>query len=422
MWSLAVMNFRILVCGAGLTIVLFVDPVLSQNEKPQAAPRQPAAPQDDQKTPDVTELAVQLRRPDLEGRLKALDGLRELGPQAAPATAALIQTLDDVRMDPYSHRRVSDEVAAVLKGIGQSAVDLVVEKIKATKSPSEYHSYALAIHNFGTDADEAAEFLIAQLATAEGTKTELTMHALNTLGEAAVPAMPHCVKALYSDSFHTRSMACDTLGALAKWKRPPDQALKRILELLSGGVGSTRGHAALCLGRIGVVDGFGIVDALVEATQDRQDAIRDDALRALGQIGPAAEAALPWVQGRMADPNYPNRVHAARTAWLISRDAKGSVTVLQQLMKNPDKNLDAIDTLAEMKSAASAATPQLTAVVLDSPDPDLRMQAVRAIGLIGSADESVRSVVKKAQNDSDPDVAKAAERALKRLNKSNGDN
>ena len=405
------MNYRNFLCGVCLCYVILGQLALAQKEQQKSSATSDQKP----RNLDINKLAKQLREPDLLGRLKTLDALSELGPKAAPATDALILTLDDTRFDPNSQRRVCDDVAAVLKGIGQSAVDLVVKKIKETDSPIEYHIYALAIHNFGTDADGAAEFLIEQLAMAKGKKAELTMHALNTLGEAAVPGMPHFVKALNAESFHTRSMACDTLGSIAKWKRPPDEAVKRILEMLSKDVGSTRRHAAECLGQIGVIEGFEIVESLLKATRDRQDVVRDYALRALGQIGPAAaDTALSEVKKLMADAKYRNRVQAARSAWLISSKAKDSVNVLQNLLQDLDKNLEAIDTLAEMKSAAVEAVPKLVAL-LDSPDPDLRMQAVRAIGLIGTSDDSVHSAVEKLRKDSDPDVVKAAQLAVSRL-------
>ena len=160
-----------------------------------------------------------------------------------------------------------------------------------------------------------------------------------------------------------------------------------------------------------MVDNFDIVGALVESSGERLDAVRDAALLGLGQIGAMAKSALPHLETLLADKKYRNRVNAARAYWMISGESKVSVKTLIELTKNVDHTLDAIDTLAVLKADAGAAIPRLRDL-LDSPDPDIRMQSVRAIGLIGTTDPEVITTVNELQNDIDPDSARAARQAF----------
>lgn len=363
---------------------------------------------------NVAELTKQLEGRDLTKRLNAIYALREMGPKAVGATDALMKLLGDVQAHPDTQQRVCTNAATALAAMGQPTVDSIVSKLKESKTPSEYHVYALAIQAIGDPAKESAGFLIEKMEA--GYKIEITMYALSALGKEAVPAVPYFIDVLGDKNFHVQCMACDSLAAVAEYQRPTDPAVKKILELLSEGVGSTRRHAAMCLGEIGPVDGVEIVKPLLAAARDRIDPVRDAALVALGQFGPEAKSGLAELKTMLADKKYTNQVNAARSVWLISGDGKDSVAKLIGLTEKTDYQLEAVDVLAEMKSEASAAIPTLTEM-LESPDPDIRMQSVRAIGLIGSTEKDVLAAVRKVVKDDDADVARAAKKALSLLKK-----
>ena len=90
--------------------------------------------------PDVRQLSKALQDKSVIGRLDAIEQLRRLGPQAAPATDSLIESLRDMRVDHMSQRRVGVQAANALAAIGQPAIDTVVAKLKAAKTPAEYLS------------------------------------------------------------------------------------------------------------------------------------------------------------------------------------------------------------------------------------------------------------------------------------------
>lgn len=392
-----------------LVLLLFATPTLTfgQEDAKEDAPGQ--------RKPSVEQLTKRLADENIEKRIDTLQELQALGPKASPAMETILKLLDDTRVDIPTLRRVSDEAAKALQAIGSVGIDRVITEIQETKDMPRYHSLALALHIFGTDADSAAGFLVDKLKTTQNRQHYMTMYALSTMGKAAVPALPEFVDDLSDKDFHTQAMACDCVAALSQHTKIPSSAVEQIMLLVIDGVGSARMHAATALGDLGVRSEVDIVGALIDATEDRHFLVQSAAVKSLAKLGRSAGKALPKLRELMKDEKYRNSVPAAVAVWKISGSTEDSVAELLKIIEQKDFELDCVDALAEMKSGASKAVPRL-AKLLSSKDPDLQMQSARAIGLIGTSDSKVREAIKALTEAKDKDVQNAATQAMRRLN------
>jgi HEAT repeat protein len=118
----------------------------------------------------------------------------------------------------------------------------------------------------------------------------------------------------------------------------------------------------------------------VNQFKDKDPAIRQEAIRALGQIGP--DAVLPLCKA-LEDPNSNVRMSAADALGRIGEDAKGAVAALNEALKDPDRNV--------------------------------RRHAAFALGIIDPADKSVVPALIESLKDRDLEVRRLAAVALGRF-------
>jgi RNA polymerase sigma factor (sigma-70 family) len=96
--------------------------------------------------------------------------------------------------------------------------------------------------------------------------------------------------------------------------------------------------------------------ALIKALKDPDPDVRILAIRALGEIGPAGKEAVPLLEQAVADPG--TAFDAALALWSVSHDPEIPIKVLLPAAL-PDKGGHAIRALGEMGPAAQAAIPTL---------------------------------------------------------------
>jgi HEAT repeat protein len=204
-----------------------------------------------------------------EVRWTVAELLRDLGPEAAAATPALLAALQDP--DPH----VRHVVTAALGEIAPADKEVIAALVSRLRTGDRL-SAVKALGHFAADAREAVPTLV-ELVKDPDTETRLT--AVIILGEIG-----------------------------------PDAALAvRVLtEALRDADATVREHAAESLGQIGTEDASTIA-ALSEALKDNNSRVRRDAVRTLGQIGPAAKSAVPAIRGLQKDESE-NVRSAARTA------------------------------------------------------------------------------------------------------------
>ena len=197
---------------------------------------------------------------------------------------------------------------------------------------------------------------------------------LSSFGESAAEAVPHLIQALRDDYEPVRLNAAYTLGAIGA------PAVPQLIETLGDENAPTRRMAAYALAAVGAP----AVSALSEALQHTEDAVRVEASYALAQIGNAAEPAIPALMERTKDDNVEVRRYLA--------EAFGSLGAI-----------------------AAPAVPQLTDMVADDDDKQVRFESALALAQIGPAANDAVPVLANALWDEDRYVRDNTIHALKRI-------
>jgi HEAT repeat protein len=174
------------------------------------------------------------------------------------------------------------------------------------------------------------------------------------------------------------------------------------------------------------------------------------ALERLGDLGPTARQALPALVRLLADPDESVETAAARAIRRVGPDdvtvealtqrlatsglgpiartemacamtgtsrSDMAVTRLGQALAEPDEiaAARAAECLGEIGGAAAPTVPDLARLLLARRGPFARSHAAQALGRIGPpAADAIPSLVQASQ-DTDPNVARAAQQALARL-------
>ena len=123
------------------------------------------------------------------------------------------------------------------------------------------------------------------------------------------------------------------------------------------------------------------VSTWVAQLKDKDPAQRQEAVRALGQIGPGAVAVLA---SALQDPNINVRVAAADALGRIGEDAKAAVTALNDSLKDPDKTVrrHAAFALGIIDPENKVVVPALIESLKDQ-DLEVRRLAAVALGRFG---------------------------------------
>jgi lysophospholipase L1-like esterase len=173
-----------------------------------------------------------------------------------------------------------------------------------------------------------------------------------------------------------------------------------------------RARAAQALSRVGMEAGD--VPRLVDALRSPDGYVVGFAAWTLGNLGPAAEAAVPALAVALARPETNAVVSAALAR--IGPAAAGAVGVLVEALgdADSDRRWRAARTLGRIGPPAAAAVPRLTAALTD-PDGTVRLHAARALGRIGPAARPAAAALQRATGDAEEPVRNEARQALERL-------
>jgi HEAT repeat protein len=289
--------------------------------------------------------------------------LGAIGPAAEPAVPALMKMLQDREGPP---RRAA---VGALGRIGGSARTAVPALVRALKDKDLMGGPLDALGDLGPAAKEAVPALTALLEQGWGREAA---RALGQIGPPAKPAVPALIKLLDSTDPQPRSGV-------------PEEFLKQAHA-------HARIEAALALWRV-ARQRRGI-PVLVDLVQDKAGAfqgnlfhVREYAAAALGEIGPAAQAAVPALIQALRHENYRVREAAAAGLGGIGPEARPAVPALVALVQKKDtfdESQAAVEALGKMGPAAKAAVPALAALLsprTDEPDPSeyLRVAAAEAL-------------------------------------------
>ena len=138
---------------------------------------------------------------------------------------------------------------------------------------------------------------------------------LSWFGTAAVPAL---MEALTADSVPVRRAAAQALGRIGPRAR---QAARLLLDSLFDATIDVRFDAAWALARITPPLKAALPLLLGRLAAEDNRAVQRGLMRILGNIGPAAQSALPLIHPKLDDPYlFPDAVYAIRS--IAPKDAR----------------------------------------------------------------------------------------------------
>jgi HEAT repeat protein len=164
------------------------------------------------------------------------------------------------------------------------------------------------------------------------------------------------------------------------------------------------------------------VPALVNALRDKDPKVRQEAIRAVGQLGTAARAAIPAVIELLnADDGYERVLAAEALAYLEAR-SPAAISALVKIMAERDLGLggQAIAALGRIGPSAEAAVPALTEAVR-STDPAFRIEAALALAQVKPDPQAILPVLVEVFQDRNHPFRVRALEALSRLGLSSPD-
>jgi HEAT repeat protein len=197
------------------------------------------------------------------------------------------------------------------------------------------------------------------------------------LGKLGPMAAPSLVRAMTNETVWKQGHAGKALTAAV----PKADTLAEAIALTGEATTDVRDEAAKLLPRLGK----DAVEPMVTIMKRAGRRCRWWTIEVLQRVGPPAAPATESLVGIIRTNNQWFRAHAAKALGNIGPAAGEAVTALVDL--------------------------------LDDGYPDARRQAAVALGKIGVSDEKVLSALKKAAKDKKENVATAATKALKTLNK-----
>jgi HEAT repeat protein len=208
---------------------------------------------------------------------------------------------------------------------------------------------------------------------------------------AAESSLKEMIGALKSADESARIAAIDRLAA--QGEKAAD-AVKPLSALLGDKSTAVRAHAAMALGQIGVPS-KSAAPALVALLKDSDDTVRRQAVKALVAIRPGPQVMLPLFVKIMenADPAVQMRILHA-----VSEAREAAVPGLINALKNDKVAYWACIVLRDIGPAAKQAVPALIET-LKNPRPDVRREAVLALGAMNDAAEPATAQIAEMLSD-----------------------
>jgi HEAT repeat protein len=228
------------------------------------------------------------------------------------------------------------------------------------------------------------------------------------LGASGADAVPALIKLLDDSDEVIVWHAARTLGAVGD---SAATAVPQLTAKLGDERPKVRAYSAFALGRIGK-PALSAVDTLVELAFDDDAVVRRSALRALRQIDPPQEKTMPMVIKILEQGDMSIIIPALQS---IAEEGKDAVPRLRRALKHEKAQYWACVVLADIGPDSAEAVPELINV-LKAKDPDVRLEALVALGAIGDAAKpAIPAIVALAEGDDYKHVRYAAIYALGQL-------
>lgn len=281
-------------------------------------------------------------------------------------------------------------------------------------------SFLIAGGRLAADDTTPISKLIEQVV---GSDTNAAIKAIDELGrrsDEAEPAVGALITALKSKDLEVRWHAIRTLGAIGK---DAAAAVPSLEQGLTDKEPFVRAYSAYALGRIGEASDAAI-QQLAKNAFDSEALVRRASLRAMRQLDPPETLVLQVVERILKEGDINVIMSAMHTLAEEGKDAVPRIRkALQEYLARDPATLEkdagklpyfASMVLASIGPDAAAAVPELTEIVKRATkDPDVRLQALLALGEIGEKSKPAIPVILDAlKNDKFEHVRYAAAYAL----------
>lgn len=357
----------------------------------------------------IPDLIKNLADPAVEVRAQAAKALGERGSEAKDAVPALIRALNDrfaaVRdsaIAALSRINLESTVSALIQNLDDpdervcnsaaKGLAVMIERfaLPPTVNQQVFDALAKAAHhsswfvrstvmaNLGEVAppEPVLPILIAGLEDEEAEVRQDAAIALQCLGSAAAPAVPHLVTNFWHGIELYATSALGSIGSAAT------AAIPRLIEALQSPDEDLRGRAAEALGDIGSAEAVPLLLALL---QHADADLRQSAAEALQCLGPVAEAAVPNLQKALNDEVATVRATAAKALGEIASGNSAIAEPIVPLLQDADAGVRASAAVAlqSVGPEAKIAVPALMAALGDEVER-VQQSAAKALEEIGT--------------------------------------
>lgn len=352
---------------------------------------------------------VVLRRLTRDGersvRVAALDALRALGKEAAPAVIDLAQLAAD------EGEEVRERVAVALgtaHGDAEAAVPALLRLLE-DPIPRVRLAAARAVGVFGDNAAPAIPILIPLLQDAEDEIRHAAAAAIADIGTLDARSLPRLTAGLRSRDNVVQARAAEAVGSIGPTAAA---AVPVLIELLKDDSDRVRQRAAWALGQM---EDASAAVALGEALRDEDFRVAASAADALGRLGPAAASATPAL---LQAAKHINAVVRCNTASALASVGTGERVVTTLLALTGDAELEVqLAAIAALGRFEDKMAQQRLCETLTDGNPRVRVATVRALQSDGLDTAKLVTVLLPLLDDANEDVVVEVLAGLGRLDK-----
>jgi len=211
-----------------------------------------------------------------------------------------------------------------------------------------------------------------------------------------------------------------TLGLRLLLRRPPpapppdsgELVIATLRRALADSTAAVRTQAALALGQIGPAAAAAVGD-LVALLHDPDETVRCRTAEALGRLGAQPAATVPALTALLADGSAAVKAAAARGLGALGKEAAAAVPALIGLLQDRAEEVRTAtaEAIAAVGHLTDAATDSLVEGLTD-PDNVVRAQTAEALGVIGEAAQDAAPALVEVVRHGDDRVRAKAVRAL----------